>query len=86
MQFLLDLDGKNVRDNVDDGGVCSKLDSYQPFQLAKQAIGLVEAPGVEPGSENDGSKEPTYLVAFTLPAFAGNLRSARSERTRNASC
>jgi len=45
----------------------------------------VEAPGVEPGSEDVAGKETTYLVAFTLPAFTENLRSARSERTRNAS-
>src|SRR5207302_1114298 len=46
---------------------------------------MVEAPGVEPGSEDVAGKETTYLVAFTLPAFTENLRSARSERTRCAS-
>jgi len=45
---------------------------------------MVEAPGVEPGSENADGKETTYLVTFMLPAFAGNVRGARSERTRNA--
>src|SRR5207248_1282931 len=44
-----------------------------------------DATGVEPGSEDVAGKETTYLVAFTLPAFTENLRSARSERTRNAS-
>jgi hypothetical protein len=45
---------------------------------------VVEAAGVEPASENVAGKEPTYLVQFTLSAFAENFRRARSERTRNA--
>ena len=47
---------------------------------------MVEAAGVEPASENVTGKETTCLVAFMLPYFYGNVRSRRSERTRNANC
>jgi len=45
---------------------------------------MVEAAGVEPASENVTGEETTCLVAFMLPYFYGNVRSLRSERTRNA--
>ena len=45
---------------------------------------LVEAAGVEPASENVTSKENYMLSQFMLPAFTGNVRSTRSEQTRNA--
>jgi hypothetical protein len=38
---------------------------------------LVEAAGVEPASENDDSKEPTYVVTFLLRELPRNLRSRR---------
>jgi hypothetical protein len=44
---------------------------------------MVEAAGVEPASENVTGKETTCLFRFMLPAFAGNVRDGRSERTRN---
>jgi hypothetical protein len=47
-------------------------------------LGMVEAAGVEPASEGVVSREPTYLVAFTLagwPTFAARAENA----TRNAS-
>jgi hypothetical protein len=47
----------------------------------------VEAPGVEPGSENVGGKEPTYLAAScsqpSLGAFAA--RAQKRQETRTAS-
>jgi hypothetical protein len=45
---------------------------------------VVEAAGVEPASENVTGQETTCLVQFMLPAFTGNVRGRRSERTRNA--
>jgi len=42
----------------------------------------VEAAGVEPASADVTGKEPTYVVAFPLPAFAGNFRHPRSERDK----
>jgi len=45
---------------------------------------MVEAAGVEPASENVTGQETTCLVQFLLPAFTGNVRGRRSERTRNA--
>jgi hypothetical protein len=44
---------------------------------------LVEAAGVEPASEGVTGQETTCLFAFMLPAFTGNVRGPRSERTRN---
>jgi len=46
---------------------------------------VVEAAGVEPASENVTGQETTCLVQFPLPELPGNLRSSRSERTRNRS-
>jgi len=46
---------------------------------------MVEAAGVEPASENVTGQETTCLFTFMLPAFTGNVRDPRSERTRNAS-
>jgi hypothetical protein len=48
--------------------------------------GMVEAAGVEPASENVTGQETTCLFQFMLPAFTGNVRGRRSERTRNADC
>ena len=44
----------------------------------------MEAAGVEPASENVTGKENYMLSQFMLPAFTGNVRSTRSEQTRNA--
>jgi hypothetical protein len=38
---------------------------------------MVEAAGVEPASENDDSKEPTYVVTFLLRELPRNFRSRR---------
>jgi hypothetical protein len=38
---------------------------------------MVEAAGVEPASENDDSKEPTYVVTFMLRALPRNVRGRR---------
>ncbi len=43
----------------------------------------MEAAGVEPASENVTGQETTYLVRFMPQALPWNVRSRRSERTRN---
>jgi hypothetical protein len=45
---------------------------------------MVEAAGVEPASADVTGQETTCLVQLMLPAFTGNVRALRSERTRNA--
>ena len=47
-------------------------------------MGLVEAAGVEPASENVTGQEPTYLVAFTRRELPRHIRLVRLEPTRNA--
>jgi len=50
-----------------------------------RGLGLVEAAGVEPASENVAGQETTCLFAFMPLALPKDVRGARSERTRNAS-
>jgi beta-phosphoglucomutase-like phosphatase (HAD superfamily) len=54
------------------------------ISLKINVLEMVEAAGVEPASENVTGQETTCLVQFLLPAFTGNVRGRRSERTRNA--
>lgn len=64
---------------------CTKIKERQKKTLFRiNQISMVEAAGVEPASEGVVSREPTYLVAFTLggcPTFAARAENA----TRNAS-
>ena len=46
-------------------------------------IGMVEAAGVEPASENVTGQKPTCLVAFLPLALPKDVRGSGSERTRN---
>lgn len=60
-----------------------------PKQALKQLIIkeiLVEAAGVEPASENVTGQETTCLFQFMPQALPWDVRSRRSERTRNADC
>jgi hypothetical protein len=47
---------------------------------------LVEAAGVEPASENVTGQETTCLFQFMPWALPQDVRSPRSERTRNGGC
>jgi len=53
-------------------------------QMPGEIEGMVEAAGVEPASADVTGQETTCLVQLMLPAFTGNVRALRSERTRNA--